>query len=72
MRTRRTKKAYRNAALKEEYDRLKKMNKYRPSYIIKVLSDKFFLTEKTVEQVVYEIGHYQVKIPVVGDQLKLF
>lgn len=71
MKRRQTKKAYRNAALKEDYEKLQKLKKYRASHIIKTLSDKYFLTEKTVEQVVYATGHYQPKkLP--GDQLSLF
>lgn len=40
----------------------------KSSYAIKRLSDKYFLTENTVQNIVYEVGHYKV----ISNQLSLF
>jgi hypothetical protein len=73
MKTRNTKKRDRNEALRAEFKRETGVKHLRTNYVITTLAKKYFLTEKTVEQIVYEVGHYnELHPPTGGDQLSLF
>ena len=73
LRRRKNKKGHRNAAVKERFDKLHKQKKYRTDYIITTIADEFYLDNKTVEQIVYQMGNYKRPIePTSGEQLTLF
>ena len=73
MKRRYNKKQHRNAAVKERFDKLHKQKKYRTDYIIATIADEFYLDNKTIEQIVYQMGNYKRPIePVNGEQLNLF
>lgn len=49
----------RNAEIVKEYERLRAMRvgrgrKYTPAYIVSQLSDKFYLSERTIEDIVWK------------------
>lgn len=48
----------RNAAIVQEYERLRAMRvgrgrKYTPAYIVAQLSERFYLSERTIEDIVW-------------------
>ncbi len=49
----------RNAAIRKEYDRLREVRegrsrKYTADYIVTMLSERFFLSERTIEDIVWK------------------
>lgn len=41
-------------AIRKEYNKLSKHNKYKEDYIYKTLADKFFKSPKTIENIVFD------------------
>jgi hypothetical protein len=73
MKRRNTKRKLRNASVKAEFKQMTDVKKLRTNHVVKLLADKYFVTEKTIEQIVYEIGHYKEStIPQPGQQLSFF
>lgn len=72
MRLRKNQKAVRNDIIKKEFQKLTGVGKHMKSaYAIRALSDKYFVSEGTIEDIVYEVGNYKPK-PVETNQLSLF
>lgn len=65
---RKTKTRQRNEQIKKEFYNMTSKKHLKSSYAIKRLADKYFLTENTVQNIVYEVGHYKV----ISNQLSLF
>lgn len=73
MKKRNTKRRLRNESVKSEFKHMTDVKKLRTNHVVHVLATKYFVTEKTIEQIVYEIGHYkESKLPQPGQQLSMF
>lgn len=71
MRPRKNQKAVRNDIIKKEFQKLTAEKHLKSAYVIAVLSQKYFVSEGTIEDIVYEVGNYRPK-PIETNQLSLF
>lgn len=49
----------RNDKIREEYSKMTKEKHLDANYVVKQLSDKYFLLEDTIWRIIWKQGHYQ-------------